>query len=257
MMDQLNSHESLRIGQFRAHPLLNHCDALAWNDLLAVLIQRRHLSLSIVNVYEFVVDGLEDEPIKAAVRLILHEEFPRTTKGVALPSHRELLFQDLLNLGASREQILTTEESSITRSIRHESQEQLMSCLTQPHHQLALICYLRFWAEVLVSVEYTCLWPRLSERLSHGAAADRSKSEFFCYHMIHDRRQSDIGTDTLLGGLTHAEELARQISQLIPDGEALACAMQQVDQACALKSRFYDQFLPGGPGHPNTSAGCR
>ncbi|MCT0206552.1 hypothetical protein KQ305_02325 [Synechococcus sp. CS-1332] len=247
-MDQLNSHEIQRITQFQAH-LLSRCDALSWDGLLAALIQRRQLSLSIVNVYEFVIDALEDEPIKAAVRLILHEEFPRNTKGVALPSHRELLFQDLLKLGATRQQILTTEESEITHSVRHESQQQLMDCLSEPHHQLALICYLRFWAEVLVSVEYACLWPRLSERLSHGDIPDRSKSEFFYYHMIHDSRQSDIGTDTLLGGLTHAQELARQISKLIPNEEALACAMRQVDQACALKSRFYDQFLPRGSGH--------
>jgi len=257
VIDRLNSHESLRIGQFQAHPLLCHCDALAWDELLAVLIQRRHLSLSIVNAYEFVIDALEDESIKAAVRLILHEEFPRSSKGVALPSHRELLFQDLLSLGASREQILTTAESSITRSVRHESQEQLMRCLTQPLHELALICYLRFWAEVLVSVEYTCLWPRLSERLSQAQTPERSKSEFFYYHMIHDRRQSDIGADTLLGGLTHAEELARQISKLIPDEAALACAMHQVDQACAMKCRFYDQFLLGGAGPPNASPGGR
>ncbi len=256
MLELLNRHETLRIAQFQAH-LLSRSDGLPWDGLLALLIQRRHLSLSIVNVYEFVIDALDDEAIKAAVRLILHEEFPRNTKGVALPSHRELLFQDLLSLGASREQILTTAESSITGSVRHESQERLMGCLTQPHHELALICFLRFWAEVLVSVEYTCLWPRLSERLSHAQAPDRSKSEFFYYHMIHDRRQSDIGADTLLGGLTHAEELARQISKLIPDETALACAMHQVDEACALKSRFYDQFLPGGAGHPNGSAGGR
>jgi len=65
---------------------------------------------------------------------------------------------------------------------------------------------------------------------------------FFYYHMIHDSRQSDIGTDTLLGGLTHAQELARLIGRLIPDERGLTCAMHQVDQACALKSRFYDQF---------------
>lgn len=243
MMDQLNSHEIKQITQFQAH-LLSRCDALSWDGLLAALIQRRYLSLSIVNVYEFVIDALEDESIKAAVRLILHEEFPRNTKGVALPSHRELLFQDLLKLGASRQQILTTEESDVTRSVRHESQQQLMDCLSEPHRQLALVCYLRFWAEVLVSVEYSYLWPRLSERLSHGDVPDRSKSEFFYYHMIHDSRQSDIGTDTLLGGLTHAQELARQISRLIPSEDAVACAMRQVDQACALKSRFYDQFVP-------------
>ena len=243
MMDQLNSHEIKQIADFQAH-LLSRCDALSWDDLLAALIQRRHLSLSIVNVYEFVIDALEDEPIKATVRLILHEEFPRNTKGIALPSHRELLFQDLLKLGASRQQILTTKESDVTHSVRHECQQQLMDCLSEPHRQLALICHLRFWAEVLVSVEYSYFWPRLSERLSHGDVPDRSKSEFFYHHMIHDSRQSDIGTDTLLGGLTHAQELGRQISRLIPNEEGLACAMRQVEQACALKSRSNDQFLP-------------
>jgi hypothetical protein len=59
---------------------------------------------------------------------------------------------------------------------------------------------------VLVAVEYECLWPRLSERLAHGPAAEGVRSEFF-YHMIHDRRQSDIGAEQLLGGLTHAQEL--------------------------------------------------
>lgn len=243
MLEHLNRHETLRIAQFQSH-LLSRSEALSWDGLLALLIQRRHLSLCIVNIYEFVIDALEDEPIKAAVRLILHEEFPRNTKGVALPSHRELLFQDLVSLGATREQILSTEESAVTRGVRHASQQQLMRCLGQPHQQLALICFLRFWAEVLVSVEYSCLWPRLSQRLSHGQTSERKKSEFFYYHMIHDSRQSDIGTDTLLGGLTHAQELARQIGRLIPDERGLACAMHQVDQACALKSRFYDQFVP-------------
>lgn len=256
MLERLNHHESLRISEFQRH-LLSRCGELSWDELLAVLVQRRHLSLSIVNLYEFVIDALEDEPIKAAVRLILHEEFPRNTKGIALPSHRELLFHDLLNLGATREQILTTHESDVTRSVRLDCQQQLMNCLGQPNLQLGLVSFLRFWAEVLVSVEYTCLWPRLSERLSHGQTQERQKSEFFYYHMIHDSRQSDIGTDTLLGGLTHAQELARQISKLIPDEDALACAMHQVDQACALKSRFYDQFMPGGPGHPGASAGSR
>jgi len=183
MLELLNRHETLRIAQFQTH-LLSRSEALSWDGLLALLIQRRHLSLGIVNIYEFVIDALEDEPIKAAVRLILHEEFPRNTKGVALPSHRELLFQDLVSLGATRDQILTTEGSAVTRGVRHASQQQLMRCLGEPHQQLALVCFLRFWAEVLVSVEYSCLWPRLSQRLSHGQTSERKKSEFFL--LSHD-----------------------------------------------------------------------
>jgi hypothetical protein len=210
---------------------------------LALLLQRRFLSLSIVNVYEFVIDALESEAIKATVRLILHEEYPRNTRGVPLASHRELLFRDLLHLGASRELILSTTESAETRQVRLASLEALQNCLNQPHSDLALIAFLRFWAEVLVSVEYECLWPRLSERLAHGPAADGVRSEFFYYHMIHDRRQSDIGAEQLLGGLTHSQELARHMAELIDNEAALQIAIGQVKRAWELKDRFYRQFV--------------
>ena len=244
MLAPLNNQERQHIARLRAHPLLANIAALSGDDLLALLLQRRFLSLSIVNVYEFVIDALASEPIKATVRLILHEEYPRNTRGVPLASHRELLFRDLLHLGASREQILSTPESADTRQVRLASLEALQSCLFQPHSDLALITFLRFWAEVLVSVEYECLWPRLSQRLAHGPAADGVRSEFFYYHMIHDRRQSDIGTEHLLGGLTHSQELARHMAELISSEEALQIAICQVDNAWNLKDRFYRQFLP-------------
>lgn len=244
MLAPLNAHERTCIANLWAHPLLANVAALSWDDLLALLLQRRFLSLSIVNVYEFVIDALESEAIKATVRLILHEEYPRNTRGVPLASHRELLLRDLLHLGASREQILSARESAETQEVRLASLEALQSCLGQPHSDLALIAFLRFWAEVLVSVEYECLWPRLSERLALGPAAEGVRSEFFFYHMIHDRRQSDIGEEQLLGGLTHSQELARHMAELIDSKEALQIAISQVQRAWELKDRFYRQLLP-------------
>ena len=105
MIETLNDYEIALITKFRSHPLFDQIDVIAWQNLLTVLIQRRFLSLSIVNFYEFVIDALTDEQIKRTVRGILNEEFPRNTKGLPLPSHRELLFQDLLNLGATSEMI--------------------------------------------------------------------------------------------------------------------------------------------------------
>ena len=107
-----------------------------------------------------------------------------------------------------------------------------------------MIAFLRFWADVLVSVEYECLCSRLSQRLAHGAAVDGARSEFFRYHMIHDRRQSDIGSEQLLGGLTHAQELAFHMTGLICREDALQIVIAQVDRAWELKDRFYRQFLP-------------
>jgi hypothetical protein len=244
MLAPLNAHELSCISSLRAHPLLANVAALSWDELLALLLQRRFLSLSIVNVYEGVIDALESDAIKATVRQILHEEYPRNTRGLPLASHRELLFRDLLHLGASREGILATSETTETQNVRLASLQALQSYLGQPHSDLALITFLRFWAEVLVSVEYECLWPRLSERLAHGPAAEGVRSEFFYYHMIHDRRQSDIGAAELLGGLTHSQELARHMAELISSEEALQIAISQVERAWELKDRFYRQFLP-------------
>ena len=62
--------------------------------------------------------------------------------------------------------------------------------------------------------------------------------------MIHDRRQSDIGAEQLLGGLTHSQELARHMAELISCEAALQMAISQVERAWELKDRFYRQFLP-------------
>ncbi|MFZ0408491.1 MAG: hypothetical protein WAM11_10330 [Cyanobium sp.] len=245
MLDRLNGRERQQMQRLRDHPLFERLPTLAWDDLLGVLIQRRFLSLSIVNVYEFVIDGLHSDAIRSTVRSILHEEYPRNTRGVPLASHRELLFRDLLHLGASREQILLRQESAITALVRRQSLEQLQAGLHLAYSDLALVSFLRFWAEVLVAVEYDVLWPRLSERLSQGAAGDGVRSEFFYYHMIHDRRQGDIGEVQLLGGLTHAQELARHLVGLIDSEAALHGALEQVDRAWQLKDHFYSQFVQG------------
>lgn len=252
MLQRLNAQEQQRIQEFQSHPLLLSFSALPWEEVLTVLLQRRHLSLAIVNVYEFVIDALDWEPIKATVRQILHEEFPRNTRGVPLASHREWLFRDLLHLGASREQILTTEESAITQEVRLGCMHQLQRALAEGASDLALIAFLRFWAEVLVSVEYECFWPKLSERLSGGTDGTGAKSEFFYYHMIHDRRHSDLGEEQLLGGRTHSQALALHLAGLIQGEAELASALHQVEAATAMKRRFYDQFMPAvrvqGPG---------
>ncbi|MBW4691877.1 MAG: hypothetical protein KME27_08915 [Lyngbya sp. HA4199-MV5] len=243
MIETLNDCETSLITKFRSHPLFNQIDAIAWDDLLNILIQRRFLSLSIVNFYEFVIDALTDQQIKQTVRGILNEEYPRNTKGIPLPSHRELLFQDLLNLGATSELILTTPETSVTQVVRDESYKLMVSCLSEPYGQVGLVAFLRFWAEVLVSVEYACLWSRISERLSNGQSNHKARSEFYYFHMIHDSRNSDVGKESFLGGLTHAQELAIHLQKLISSEEILTHCIDLEQSAYQLKCRFYDQFI--------------
>ncbi len=243
MIETLNDYEISLITKFRSHPLFNQIDAIAWQDLLTILIQRRFLSLSIVNFYEFVIDALTDKQIKRTVRGILNEEFPRNTKGIPLPSHRELLFQDLLNLGATSEMILVTSETPTTQRVRNESYQRLVSCLGEKHCQVGLVAFLRFWAEVLVSVEYSCLWQRISERLSNGQSPHKIRSEFYYFHMIHDSRNSDVGQESILGGLTHSQELAIHLKRLISSEDALVYCLNLQENAYQLKCQFYDQFI--------------
>ncbi|MEG4403747.1 hypothetical protein [Microcoleus sp. MON2_D5] len=243
MIETLNDFEISLINKFRAHPLFMQIDAIVWQDLLEILIQRRFLSLSIVNIYEFVIDALTDQQIKRTVRGILNEEFPRNTKGVPLPSHRELLFQDLLNLGATPEMILATPETLTTQMVRDKSYKLMVGCLGEKHCQVGLVAFLRFWAEVLVSVEYSCLWQQISERLSNGQSNHKLRSEFYYFHMIHDSRNSDIGKETILGGLTHSQELAIHLKRLISSEEALVYCLNLQENAYQLKYQFYDQFI--------------
>jgi hypothetical protein len=243
MIEKINSFEISLIEKFKSHPLFIQIDELPWPNFLEILIQRRFLSLSIVNIYEFVIDALVDLESKRTVRGILNEEYPRNTKGVPLPSHRELLFQDLLNLGATYEMILKTSETPVTQMVRDDSYKLMVSCLDEEYCQVGLVAFLRFWAEVLVSIEYSCLWQRISERLSNGQSNDKVRSEFYYFHKIHDSRNSDIGKESLLGGLTHSQELAIHLQKLISSEAALLYCINIEESVYQLKYQFYDQFI--------------
>ena len=188
-------------------------------------------------------NALQDIDAKRTVREILHEEYPRNTKGILLLSHRELLFQDLLNLGASREMILTTQETMITKKIRTQSYQLMVSCLEKTDEQVQLITFLRFWAEILVAVEYSCLWERISKKLRGKRSETKPRSEFYYFHLIHDSRSSDLGEENLLGGLTHAQELGIHLKRLVSSPEALDKCIKLETKAYLLKYEFYNQFL--------------
>jgi hypothetical protein len=241
-LDRINDFEKRAIEKFKSHRVFANIDAISWDAFLNILIQRRFLSLSIVNIYELAIDVLDDEELKRTVRGILNEEYPRNTKGIPLPSHRELLFQDLLNLGATYETILTTPETPVTELVRQESYKLLANCLGKNHSQAGIVAFLRFWAEVLVSVEYSCLWWRISQRLSGVKSNVKPRSEFYYFHMLHDARSSDIGKESLLGGLTHSQELGLHLQRLISSEDALLYCIDIEQKSYQLKSQFYDQF---------------
>jgi hypothetical protein len=74
--------------------------------------------------------------------------------------------------------------------------------------------------------------------------------------MIHDRRQTDIGADQLLGGLTHSQKLARHIATRVVSEATLQIAIEQVERAWQLKDLFYRQFCPS-PMLGSAEGACR
>ena len=243
MFEQLNKNEAFLIEKFKKHPLFVSINTMEWSDFLNILIQRRFLSLSIVNTYDLVIDALCDLESLKTVRSILSEEYPRNTKGEPLLSHRELLFQDLISLGATREQILTTAETQETKIIRQKSLDFFTKNFDHQYYEIGILTALRFWAEVLVSIEYECLWKKMSERLSEKTNDNKVKSEFYYFHKIHDAKISDIGNESIFGGLTHSDELAIHLKRLIASPEACDYCIDIESDICNLKYKFYDQFL--------------
>ncbi|BAZ43149.1 hypothetical protein NIES4102_01450 [Chondrocystis sp. NIES-4102] len=97
----------------------------------------------------------------------------------------------------------------------------MVDCIGKTASDAQLIVFLRFWAEVLVAVEYSCLWQRISERLDSKNSQAKPRSEFYYFHLVHDNRSSDLGQENLLGGLTHAQELAIHLTRLMSSSESL------------------------------------
>jgi hypothetical protein len=57
-----------------------------------------------------------------------------------------------------------------------------------------------------------------------------------------------------LGGLTHSQELARHMAELIDSEATLQIAISQVNRAWELKDRFYRQFV-AMPAHSSRPGG--
>ena len=74
-LNLLNDKENYLIKNFQSHPLFIKIELMSWEKFINILVQRRLLSLSIVNTYELVIDSLEEkeEKIKKSVREILYE----------------------------------------------------------------------------------------------------------------------------------------------------------------------------------------
>lgn len=221
------------LARFTAHRVFEQVAEIGQDAFLEILLQRRFLSLMFPVMYDVGIDGLSDPAAIKVVREILREEYPDPSGET--PSHREDLVADLVTLGATRAQVLASRPSPVTRAVIEHSFA-LIAEATERETDLELMTIIRFWGEVLVSVEYGEFWRRMEGQF---AAAD-ALSRFYHPHHHHDGRDPlAVATDA---SATHSGRLGACLVRLL-DGDGGEERFAQTEaRVLALRLEFYDQF---------------
>ncbi|MFJ8911557.1 hypothetical protein [Amycolatopsis sp. NPDC102389] len=233
-MRELDEFEDGLIERFRSHPVLRGVTDLSREDLQTVLVQRRFLSLAFTMAYDLAIDLLTDEQSKRIARVIIREEYPDNTSPGSTPSHREDLMADILALGVPREVLVRSRKSLATSACLDTTMELIASAGDSQHADVELLTILRFWGEVLVSVEYGELWRRIGPVLG-------DRSVFYHPHHVHDAKSRPLAAASPLS-LTHSDQLGLRLVQLIDSGEARERFRETEEAVVAVKLAFYDQF---------------
>jgi hypothetical protein len=226
--------EAELLAQFTGHELFSAIDDLDRAAFLEVLLQRRFLSLLFPVVYDIGIDGLSDEASTRLVREILREEYPDPSG--ATPSHREDLVGDLLALGATRAQIMSARPSAATSSVVQETLALMLDAAAAPG-DAAVLTVLRFWGEVLVSVEYGEFWRRMEPEFERAGVVSR----FYHPHHHHDGREPLAAASD--DSATHSGRLGAGLVRSLVQEISAAQEFDRVERAVlATRLRFYDQF---------------
>ncbi|WP_434587488.1 hypothetical protein [Streptomyces sp. A5-4] len=237
-MQELDRFEDELIERYREHPVLANVALLSDDDFAAVLLQRRFLSLAFTPSYDLAIDLLRDEVGVRTARVILREEYPDA--GGHTPSHREDMKDDILQLGISRRAFVETRPTTETKRAINDIFDLIADAGAHAHADLRLLTVLRFWGEVLVSVEYGRLWERMGPSLTKDG---ENRSRFYYPHYVHDAKAHSLATASLLS-TTHSDRLATRLRELLAREGSADCFREMEEQALQQKVAFYDQFLP-------------
>ncbi|MFE4637113.1 hypothetical protein ACFRJ1_27555 [Streptomyces sp. NPDC056773] len=241
-LHELDGFENGLIARFEEHPVLAGITRLPDEDFAALLLQRRFVSLAFTPSYDLAIDLLRDEEGLRIARIILREEYPGGQGHT--PSHREDMTQDLRRLGVSRETLVASRPTAATRRAITDTLELIADAGGRDDADLRLLTFLRFWGEVLVSVEYGRLWERMGPLFTDGTGGGRNRSRFYHPHLVHDAKTHSLATVSLLSD-THSDRLAARVTELLgrtdwTDG--MAGFKETEERALQLKAAFYDQF---------------
>ncbi|MFE5862660.1 hypothetical protein ACFQ77_19230 [Streptomyces virginiae] len=250
-MRDLDRFEDELIEQYERHPVLADIARLPDEDFAEILLQRRFLSLAFTPAYDLAIDLLQDEPGLRIARVILREEYP-DGRGHT-PSHREDMTYDMRSLGISREDVVRSRPTEATRQAIEDTFALIADAGAHEHSDLRLLTILRFWGEILVSVEYGRLWERMAPLLT-GDGENRSR--FYYPHHVHDAKKRSLESVSLLS-TTHSDRLGTRVRELLTgmdEEAAAACFREAEEHSLRLKVSFYDQFRSSvvrAPVHPH------
>ncbi|UNO38450.1 hypothetical protein [Streptomyces sp. MST-110588] len=237
-MRELDGFEDELIERFKEHPVLANIPRLPDEDFAAILLQRRFVSLAFTPSYDLAIDLLRDEVGLRIARTILREEYPDSHGNTR--SHREDMKEDLLQLGISRRALVETKPTEATKKAINDTFELIADAgARDADADVRLLTILRFWGEVLVSVEYGRLWERIGPLLTRNG---ENRSRFYYPHYVHDAKAHPLATVSLLS-TTHSDRLATRLSELLARQGSTACFREAEERSLQLKTRFYDQFL--------------
>lgn len=244
---ELNKWEIMLMEHLAAHTAFKRLlarETMSTEALHEMLLQRRFYSICFTPIYDMAIDGLENQTAIEVSRTILREEYPRLDG--KRPSHRENLAHDLQALGILRDQIMQTLPSSVTLETLRQSFLLLRRAETEPTllYQIRLLTVLRYWGEVLVSVEYRQFWPRLSMEGLTNSGDEEMRSRFYYPHLTHDARRYGFGDPQLALSRTHSDRLATILQFLLGEAgtDGIAHCARIEHQIVSLKNTFYDQF---------------
>lgn len=235
----LDDHEDVLIQRFQQHPCLHNLASLSQTGFVGLLLQRRFLSLAFTPVYDMAIDGLTHPRDKQSARRILREEYPGERGTV--PSHREDLVSDLLQIGLTHHQIMSAVPSDATLKTLQRTFAFFAGDPDTPHYQVKLMTLLRFWGEVLIAAEYQMLWPRLESMGLQKSGAHSSR--FYHPHLVHDAKHKSVTQYSLVSATTHSDQLAISLQSLLDKEEAVAYCAEIETEIVTIKSGFYDQFV--------------
>ncbi|WP_030706766.1 hypothetical protein [Streptomyces sp. NRRL F-2580] len=238
-MWELDRFEDELIEQYRRHPVLANIERLPEEAFAEILLQRRFLSLAFTPAYDLAIDLLQDEAGLRIARMILREEYPDDRGNTT--SHREDMTDDMHRLGISRTALVRSRPTAATKRTIEDTFALIAEEGDQDHADLRLLTVLRFWGEILVSVEYGRLWERMEPLLVRDG---ENHSRFYYPHHYHDAKKNSLETVNIRA-TSHSDRLGNRLRQLIGDGGATADCFKEAEQrSLRLKVSFYDQFLP-------------